>query len=117
MPGKPIVVLQWAVICSFRETYGTFTFYLKKSLNRHSPASAVFGVFYAFSAYFLAYFWNIMWLDGMIILPLLVLGIENLINKGSGKLYLFSLVYILYSSYYMGYMLSLIHISEPTRRS
>lgn len=83
---------------------GTFTFYLKKSLNRHSPASAVFGVFYAFSAYFLAYFWNIMWLDGMIILPLLALGIENLINKGSGKLYLFSLVYILYSSYYMGYM-------------
>ena len=45
-----------------------------------------------------------MWLDGMIILPLLALGIENLINKGSGKLYLFSLVYILYSSYYMGYM-------------
>lgn len=83
---------------------GSFTFYLKRSLGKHSVASAVFGIFYAFSAYFLAYFWNIMWLDGMIILPLIALGIESIINKGSGKLYLLSLVYILYSSYYMGYM-------------
>lgn len=83
---------------------GTFTFYIKKSLNRHSPASAVFGVFYAFSAYFLAYFWNVMWLDGMVALPLLVLGIENIINKGKGGLYLGSLIYIFYCTYYIGYM-------------
>lgn len=83
---------------------GTFTFYLKKSLNRHSPASAVFGIFYAFSAYFLAYFWNVMWLDGMFMLPLLALGIERIINNGKGGLYLVSLVYIFYSSYYIGYM-------------
>lgn len=90
------------VKCAF--SAGTFTFYLKKSLNRHSPATAVFGIFYAFSAYFLAYFWNVMWLDGMFMLPLLALGIERIINKGRGGLYLFSLVYILYSSYYIGYM-------------
>lgn len=83
---------------------GTFTFYLKQSLKRHSPASAVFGVFYAFSAYFLAYFWNIMWLDGMFMLPLLALGIERIINKGKGLFYLLCLVYIFYSSYYIGYM-------------
>lgn len=83
---------------------GTFTFYIKKSLSRHSAASAVFGVFYAFSAYFLAYFWNVMWLDGMVALPILVLGIENIINKGKGKLYLCSLIYIIYCSYYIGYM-------------
>lgn len=83
---------------------GTFTFYIKKSLNRHSPASAVFGVFYAFSAYFLAYFWNVMWLDGMMMLPILALGIEKLVNKGKGLLYLCTLVYIFYTSYYIGYM-------------
>lgn len=83
---------------------GTFTFYIKKSLNRHSPASAAFGIFYAFCAYFLAYFWNVMWLDGMFALPILVLGIERIINKGKGGLYLVSLIYIFYSSYYIGYM-------------
>ena len=83
---------------------GTFTFYIKKSLNRHSPASAAFGVFYAFSAYFLAYFWNVMWLDGMMMLPILALGIERIVNKGKGALYLITLVYIFYSTYYIGYM-------------
>ncbi len=83
---------------------GTFTFYLKKSLNRHSYASAAFGVFYAFCGYFLAYYWNIMWIDGMMLLPLIALGIENIINKGNSKLYIFSLTLLLFSSYYMGYM-------------
>lgn len=83
---------------------GTFTFYLKKSLKRHSIASAAFGVMYAFCAYFLAYYWNVMWLDGMIALPLLVLGIEMLVDRGNGWLYAFSLIYIIYCNYYIGYM-------------
>lgn len=83
---------------------GTFSFYIKKSLKNHSYASASFGVLYAFSAYFLAYFWNIMWLDGMFILPLIALGIENIINKGKCKLYFFSLIYILFANYYIGFM-------------
>lgn len=83
---------------------GTFTFYLKKSLNRHSTVSAAFGVLYAFCAYFLAYYWNVMWLDGMIALPLLVHGIEKLVDNGKGWLYVCSLVYIIYCNYYIGYM-------------
>lgn len=82
----------------------TFTYYLKKSQHRHSYMTAVFGVFYAFSAYFLAYYWNVMWLDGMILLPLIALGIENIINYGNGKLYIASLVLLFFSSYYMGFM-------------
>ncbi len=83
---------------------GSFTLYLKLSLKRHSCVSAVFGVFYSFSAYMLAYFWNIMWLDGMFILPLIALGTERIINTGNCRLYICALVYMLYSSYYIGYM-------------
>lgn len=89
---------------------GTFSFYIKKSLNRHSYASAVFGVLYAFSAYMLAYFWNIMWLDGMFILPLISLGIENIINKGKCKLYIISLIYILLANYYIGFMVCIFSV-------
>lgn len=83
---------------------GTFTYFIKKSFDRHSYASAAFGVMYALSGYFLAYYWNIMWLDGMIWLPLIALGIENIINKGDGRLYIISLCILFYSSYYIGYM-------------
>ena len=83
---------------------GTFTYFLKKSFDAHSYVSASFGVFYAFSGYFLAYYWNIMWVDGMIWLPLVALGIEDIINKGKCKRYILSLSVLLFSSYYIGYM-------------
>ena len=82
-----------------------FSFYLKKSLSRHSFSTAAFGVLYSFSAYMLAYFWNIMWLDGMFVLPLLTLGIENIINKGKCRLYIITLVYSFTASYYITFML------------
>lgn len=83
---------------------GTFTYYIKASQKKHSFISAVFGVFYAFSAYFLAYYWNVMWLDGMILLPLIALGIEKIINSGKSSLYIASMVILFFSSYYMGFM-------------
>lgn len=82
----------------------TFSYYLKSSLNRHSYVTSAFGVMYAFCGYFLAYYWNIMWIDGMILLPLITLGIERIINKGNAKLYIASLTVLFFSTYYMGYM-------------
>ena len=81
-----------------------FSYYLKASLKKHTPLNAVFGVFYAFSAYFLAYYWNVMWLDGMILLPLIALGIERIIHTGKGWTYIISLSLLFVSSYYMGFM-------------
>lgn len=83
---------------------GAFTAYLKCSQNKSNYFSALFGVLYAFSAYFLAYYWNVMWLDGMILLPIIALGIEKIINEEKCSLYIFSLALLLLSSYYMGFM-------------
>lgn len=83
---------------------GAFTFFIRKSLNSHNFISASFGALYAFCAYFMAYYWNVMWLDGMILLPLILLGIEQIINKGDIRLYLGSLIALLFANYYMGFM-------------
>lgn len=83
---------------------GSFTFYLKKSQNANEIYLSAFGILYAFSAYFLAYFWNIMWLDAMFLFPFIILGIERIIKKGRPALYIISLVLLLFSNYYMGYM-------------
>lgn len=89
---------------------GTFSYFIKKSLNSHSYASAAFGVFYAFSGYFLAYYWNIMWIDGMMLLPIIALGIERIINHKKPALYIISLCIMMYSSYYIGYMICIFSI-------
>lgn len=83
---------------------GAFTYFIKHSLHRHSYISASFGVLYAFCAYFLAYYWNVMWLDAMVLLPFIALGIERIINNGKMSTYVVSLVLLFVSSYYMGFM-------------
>lgn len=84
----------------------SFTYYLKASdeFKKHNPITAGFGLLYAFSGYFIAYYWNIMWLDGMLLLPLIVLGIERIVNDKSPKLYVITLALLIISSYYMGFM-------------
>lgn len=84
----------------------SFTYYLKASdeFKKHNPITAGFGLLYAFSGYFIAYYWNVMWLDGMLLLPLIVLGIERIVNDKSPKLYVVTLALLIISSYYMGFM-------------
>lgn len=85
----------------------TFTYYLKRSQRSHTILSATFGVLYAFCAYMLAYYWNVMWLDAMVLLPLMLLGIERIIRYGKPGLYFVSLALSMFSNYYMTYMLCL----------
>ncbi len=83
---------------------GTFTYFLKKSQNRHDYTTAAFGLLYAMCGYFIAYYWNVMWIDTMVYFPLVILGIENIINKRNPRIYIAFLALTLLSSYYMGYM-------------
>ncbi|MBQ8469435.1 MAG: YfhO family protein, partial [Clostridia bacterium] len=89
---------------AFSEAF--FTYYLKKSpqFQKHNPITAGFGLLYAFSGYFVAYYWNIMWVDGMMLLPLIVLGVEYIAEGKKPLLYCLSLALLLVSSYYMAYM-------------
>ncbi|MDR0314700.1 MAG: YfhO family protein, partial [Oscillospiraceae bacterium] len=83
-----------------------FTYYLKKSdeFSKHNATTAAFGVLYAFCGFFIAYYWNVMWLDAMYMLPLVVLGIERIINKGKPMLYSISLAITLFANFYLGFM-------------
>ncbi len=83
---------------------GTFTYYLKKSQGRHDFSSAAFGVLYSMCGYFIAYYWNVMWLDAMVYFPLVIYGIERIINYRKPSVYIAFLALTLWSNYYMGYM-------------
>lgn len=88
----------------------SFTYYLKASQKQHSYTTAAFGVLYAFCGYFVAYYWNLMWLDAMVIFPIIILGIERIINKGKPALYCLSLTLMIFANYYMAYMVCLFSV-------
>ena len=82
----------------------TFAYYLRKTRNTSDMISVTFGVMYALSAYAVVHLCNIMWLDAMVFLPLLILGIESMIRERKFILYTISLTLIFCSNYYIGYM-------------
>lgn len=87
-----------------------FTYYLKKSHKRHDFTTAAFGILYAMCGYFIAYYWNVMWIDAMVYFPLVILGIERVINERKPACYIAALAATLVSNYYMGYMVCIFSV-------
>lgn len=111
-----------ALLLLFPETYlteGIFVITLIKNMliaagcavclqyvyRRRTPAVVAVSLMYSMMMYVLAYSWNIMWLDGVIMLPLVVMGFEHLMRRGRWLPYVLSLAYALYANYYIAFML------------
>lgn len=60
---------------------------------------------YALSSYMVGYCWNVMWLDAIMIFPIVIMGLERLIEKKDGRLYCIALFYALYCNYYIAFMI------------
>lgn len=58
---------------------------------------------YAFQGYIIAFQINVMWLENLILLPLIALGIEKIINKDEYKLYTITLALSLIFNFYIGF--------------
>lgn len=83
----------------------TMAFYLQKHSENSNFAPALFGIFYALSGYMAAYSWNIMWLDCIVLFPLVCLGIEKIVNEKRGFLYAVTLGICIVSNYYISIMI------------
>lgn len=88
----------------------SFAYYFKHSFKRNDCSLVAFGLMYAFCAFFVAYSWNIMWLDAMIYFPLILLGIEKIINRQQWGLYTGALALTMFSNFYMAFMTCLFSI-------
>ena len=85
----------------------TFTWYLRKHSRPERFGACYFGIFYAMSGYMAAYSWNIMWLDCILLFPVILYGLEQLVNEKKGRLYCISLGLSILSNYYISIMICL----------
>ena len=83
----------------------SFTYYLSKHSIKKKSGIVFFGIFYALSGYIAAYSWNIMWLDCIVLFPIVCLGLESLVKKNKGFLYAVSLGICILSNYYISIMI------------
>lgn len=97
-----LMVLLKVGLASFNFSYLLYRHYQDITIKTLSLALA-----YGLMGYFQANQLNIMWLDGPMILPLIILGLEQLLANQKPYLYIFSLSYALITNYYIGYMICL----------
>ena len=82
-----------------------FAIYLGRHFKDNSYLVTLVSMFYALSAYISAYSWNIMWLDCIMLAPLIILGMERLVFEKKGGMYGILLAVSILSNYYISIMI------------
>lgn len=85
----------------------SFAYLLIKKFSGNNWLVPTFAVAYALMAYTIVNQLNVMWLDGLVFLPLIILGVEKIVDGEKGFFYSFMLALMLFSNYYIGYMICL----------
>ena len=83
---------------------GITMFLFLSEKNNYCFYNVIFSTAYALSGYMIMFQTHIMWLDGVILLPLIALGIDRIIEKKKSALYIVSLAASIIICYYTGYM-------------
>lgn len=81
-------------MCFYLEKKGTKPFYI-----------VLFSTIFALMGYTSTYYYNYIWIDSIIMLPLVIHGLEKLINENKPKFYIISLGFTILINYYIGYMI------------
>ncbi len=109
---KENIVMAFSIIIGLKAILAsvTMSYYLKKTFKNDGVLITIFGMLYAFSGYFCSYYWNIMWLDGMVFLPLIMYGINKIIEEQKPNVYIISLTTMLFANYFIGYMICIFSV-------
>ena len=82
----------------------TFSLLLHRRTGRYDLTTLAFSLCYALMAYNMAYAMSFMWLDGVLWLPVLLMGTEDLLDGKRPWVLLFGLAVSFVSTWYISYM-------------
>lgn len=83
----------------------TCCIYLQEHFATKDRGTLLFALFYALSGFMAAYNYNIMWVDCVVLFPLIVLGLERLVRERRCGLYCVTLALSIYTNYYISIMI------------
>lgn len=84
----------------------SFFYYLREHFTKkYSIVTYVFSTAYAFSGFVAAYSWNVMWMDVVVLAPVVLIGLEKLVKEKRPTMYYLSLALAILCNYYLCIML------------
>ncbi len=79
-----------------------FALFLRLTFKRNDITITAFGIMYGLCAFIMGYYWNVIWLDTIALLPLVIAGTFALLRDGRFKLYIITLALSVLANYYIG---------------
>lgn len=86
---------------------GVFTWFLQKTLKQTGSETIYCGILYALCGYAVNYYFVIMWLDALILLPIVLYQAKKLADEGKMRGFVISLAVVFLDNYYMAYMIGI----------
>lgn len=105
--GKDYIMLFFMWLIIFKISLCSLSMYLYMTY-KHKKCDLLilcFSICYGLMGYNINYFINFMWLDVVALAPIVLIGLDKLINKESPLLYIISLFVSIFCNYYISYML------------
>ncbi|APX73338.1 hypothetical protein BTM29_05790 [Companilactobacillus allii] len=88
----------------------TMAYFFKQYFKQSNPSNYIFTVAYGFCGFVASYFYDLMWLDALIMLPIVAVGVMRVIQQHKYVLYYFSILLSIIFNYYLGYMLCIFSV-------
>lgn len=93
------------ILCSI-----SMSVFLAKKYQNYDLMAVYGGLAYGLCGFVAMYFYDLMWLDALIWLPVMVYGLEKLYYHGKPALYVVSLIMIIFTNFYMGYIICIFNV-------
>ncbi len=93
-----------AVITSAKVGFAGLFFaqFLRITFKKRDISVAAFAIMYALCSFIMGYYWNVIWLDTVALLPLVAAGTIAVLKEGKFRLYVISLALSVLANYYIG---------------
>lgn len=95
----------WLVVLKISLTGLTTGAFLIHRSNKKNWKVILFSTAFALSNYMIGYSWNIMWLDAILMFPLILIGFDKMMEEKDGRWYAACLTLAMIGNYYIAFMI------------
>ncbi len=104
VPGSKLIeALDVVLLIKYGFYSVSFLGFLKYKYKKTDVMTVAFSIAYALSSYALAFINQPMWTDCIILFPLIMIGLERLINENKPVMYTLVLAFTIYTSFYISF--------------
>jgi len=104
------VAMTWIIILKISTIGLTMAVFIRHAFLKSGWSMLLFTTAFSLCGFVSMYFYDMMWLDALIWLPLVALGLHRIVSLHRYGLYTVSLTVTIISNYYMGYMTCLFSV-------